>query len=138
MVFLRIDPNDAVPLGAQIVRGIRLAVGQGRVDPGERLPSARELAATLQVNFHTVRKAYGELEAEGVLEFQRGRGTFVSANARRMRATDVRRIVREHADRLVEDLAGAEFDADAVAEIAADELRKAMRRRKNDPRRSSS
>jgi GntR family transcriptional regulator len=134
MVFLRIDPNDPVPLGAQIVRGIRLAVGQGRIAPGERLPSARELAATLQVNFHTVRKAYGELEADGVLEFQRGRGTFVSATARRLRATDLQKLVRGHVQRLVEDLAGGDVDYDALAETVADELRKAMKQRKNEGR----
>jgi len=134
MVFLRIDPNDPVPLGAQIVRGIRLAVGQGRIAPGERLPSARELAASLQVNFHTVRKAYGELEADGVLEFQRGRGTFVSATARRLRANDLQKLVREHVQRLVEDLAGGEVDYDALAATVVEELRKAMKQRKNEGR----
>ena len=136
MVFLRLDPNDPVPLGAQIVRGIRLAVGQGRVAPGERLPSARELAASLQVNFHTVRKAYGELEADGVLEFQRGRGTFVSADARRLGRGEVRKVVREHVQRLVEDLAGSDVDDDALADAVLAELRKATkqpdRRRRSD------
>ncbi|MCK5943918.1 MAG: GntR family transcriptional regulator [Planctomycetes bacterium] len=136
MVFLRIDPNDPVPLGAQIVRGIRLAVGQGRIAPGERLPSARELAATLQVNFHTVRKAYGELEADGVLSFQRGRGTFVSADAKRLRASDLQKVVREHVQRLVEDLAGSDVDPDALAETVAEELRKAVRGRNQQGRRN--
>jgi GntR family transcriptional regulator len=132
MVFLRIDPNDPLPLGAQLVRGLRLAIGQGRVAPGERLPSARELAALLQVNFHTVRKAYGELEADGVLEFQRGRGTFVSAAARRLPPDELRRVVREHVQRLVEDLAGGDADAESVVELVQDELREAMRNRNDD------
>ena len=134
MVFLRIDPNDPVPLGAQIVRGIRLAVGQGRVAPGERLPSARELAASLQVNFHTVRKAYGELEADGVLEFQRGLGTFVSQTAKRLRASDLQKVVRQHVQRLVEDLAGGDVAFDALAEAVVAELQKAMKQRKKGAR----
>jgi len=134
MVFLRIEPNDPVPLGAQIVRGIRLAIGQGRIAAGERLPSARELAASLQVNFHTVRKAYGELEADGVLEFQRGRGTFVSATAKRLRAADLQKVVREHMQRLVEDLAGGDVDYEALVGVVVEELRKAMKQRKNQGR----
>tara|TARA_R110002072_G_scaffold162687_3_gene314848 strand:- start:36517 stop:36927 length:411 start_codon:yes stop_codon:yes gene_type:complete len=134
MVFLRIEPNDPVPLGVQIVRGIRLAIGQGRVAPGERLPSARELAASLQVNFHTVRKAYGELEADGVLEFQRGRGTFVSSTAKRLRSADLRLVVREHVQRLVEDLAGGDVELDSLAQLVAEELQKAIKQPNNQGR----
>ena len=134
MVFLRIEPNDPVPLGVQIVRGIRLAIGQGRVAPGERLPSARELAASLQVNFHTVRKAYGELEADGVLEFQRGRGTFVSSTAKRLRSADLRLVVREHVQRLVEDLAGGDVELGSLAQLVAEELQKAIKQPNNQGR----
>ncbi|HLQ38190.1 MAG TPA: GntR family transcriptional regulator [Planctomycetota bacterium] len=120
-MYLRVDPNNGIPLGMQIANGLRLAILAQRLHPGEQLPSARALAADLRVNFHTVRKAYGDLEAEGVLEFRRGLGTFVTA-ARQARAAELRRLVRSHLEALVEDLAGVAIDSDALAELVRAEL----------------
>lgn len=114
-MFLRVDPNSGIPLGVQIANGLRLAIVAQRVRPGEQLPSARDLAADLRVNFHTVRKVYGELEAEGLLESRRGLGTFVAATQRSTQA-ELRRLVRRHVDALLHDLAGSELDADLVRE----------------------
>ena len=125
-MYIRVDPNSGIPLGVQIVRGIRLAIANGKLVAGEQLPSARDLAAQLQVNFHTVRKAFGELEAEGLLELRRGRGTFVPARVRKLRAADVQRVVREHVDRLLEDLAGAGVDHDRLEELLRSELVRAL------------
>ena len=125
-MYIRIDPNDGIPLGVQIVRGIRLAIAQGKLAAGEQLPSARDFAAQLQVNFHTVRKAYGELQTDGLLEFQRGRGTFVTQDKRRLRAPDLRNIVRGHVERLVEDVAGSEVDPDQLDELVLAELARAL------------
>jgi GntR family transcriptional regulator len=127
---LRLDPNDGVPLGLQIARQIRLAVASGRLVPGERLPAARDLAADLRVNFHTVRRAYGDLEAEGLLRCERGRGTFVSDAAGAWTRGDLRETVRAHAERLAEDLAGSGLDADLVEAMVAEEVRRALGRRR--------
>jgi GntR family transcriptional regulator len=83
-VHLRIDPNAGEPLALQIARQVRLSVAAGRLAPGERLPGSRELAASLGVNFHTVRRAYADLEGEGLLRTVHGLGTFVAEGARRM------------------------------------------------------
>lgn len=125
-MHLRIEQNSGVPLGPQIVRQIKLAIANGRVAPGERLPSARDLAAELRVNFHTVRKAYGELEREGLLHSARGRGTFVAESLPGFERGTIRRAVREHLSRLVEDLAGSELsDAELRTLVLSvfDELR---------------
>jgi len=75
---LHINPSDEVPIFRQIVRQISDAVAGGRARPGERLPSHRELAAQLVIAPLTVKKAYDELEREGLITTQRGKGTFVS------------------------------------------------------------
>jgi GntR family transcriptional regulator len=120
-VYLRLDPNSGVPLGVQIANGLRLAIAAQRVAPGEQLPSARALAADLHVNFHTVRKAFGELEAEGLLQTRRGLGTFVSAT-RQARAAELRRLVRSHVQALGSDLAGVDIDAAELEALVLGEL----------------
>ena len=124
---MRVEPNSGVPLGVQIARQVRLAIAAGRLAAGERLPSVRDLAADLGVNFHTVRKAYQHLESEGLLLVERGRGTTVSPSAGPMRAADLRRLVRRHVERLAEDLAGADVESDRLREIVDAELRRALR-----------
>ncbi len=68
---------EAGPIYAQIVRGVEQMLASGQLKPGDRLPSARELAAELKVNPNTVIHAYGQLELAQLTETRRGLGTFV-------------------------------------------------------------
>src|SRR3954470_24212720 len=77
--MLSIDPNDPMPIYAQLERSIRVAIASGRLRVGDRLPTVRQLAVDLRINANTVAKVYGELEHAGVLETRRGVGTFVRA-----------------------------------------------------------
>ncbi len=88
----RSTPSDPLPLYAQLERAIRVAIATGRLRRGDKLPTVRQLAVDLRINANTVAKVYGELERAGVLETQRGVGTFVqeagdgAASLRRARA----------------------------------------------------
>lgn len=73
----RIDPASDEPLYAQLAAQVHLALARGDLRPGERLPSARELAESLDLNMHTVLHAYQLLRDEGVIELRRGRGAIV-------------------------------------------------------------
>ncbi|WP_163510680.1 PLP-dependent aminotransferase family protein [Fodinicola acaciae] len=68
-------------LAARIYRQLHDAILDGRLRPGERLPSARELAARLEVSRNTVAAAYERLTAEGFLVGKVGAGTYVQADA---------------------------------------------------------
>jgi len=80
-MLLRLDPRDDAPLFVQLANTLRSAVVRGDAGPGERLPSARALAASLDINVHTVLHAYQELRDEGLVELRRGRGATVAAAA---------------------------------------------------------
>lgn len=76
-MFFRINTSDTAPLYRQLVRQVRDAVAAGKLRPGDRLPSHRELARDLVINHLTVKQAYDTLEADGIICTERGRGTFV-------------------------------------------------------------
>ena len=75
---LKIDPDSSVPIYIQIEDSIHSLIAAGQIQPGEQLPTIRELAADIRVNLNTVARAYFELDKEGVITTQRGKGTFVS------------------------------------------------------------
>jgi GntR family transcriptional regulator len=74
---MRIDPRSHLPIYRQIAEEVRAAVAAGIYRPGEVLPSLRAMAVEIQVNPNTVQRAYDELEREGLIYSQRGRGLFV-------------------------------------------------------------
>lgn len=78
-MLIRIDPGADTPLFAQIAGQLRRSIVEERLGAGERLPSAKELAASLDVNMHTVLRAYDVLRAEGLLEVRRSRGVVVAS-----------------------------------------------------------
>jgi len=76
--FISIDQNDPTPLYAQLEREIRVGIATGNIEPGQQLPTVRQLAVDLRVNANTVARVYLALEREGVLTTKRGVGTFVA------------------------------------------------------------
>ena len=72
---------DAGPIYLQIGIRVREQLARGDLAPGEKLPSARDLAARLSVNPNTVAHAFERLEADGVIETKRGLGTFIREDA---------------------------------------------------------
>ena len=78
-MHIQIQPSDELPIYKQIVSQVREGIASGRIEPGEKLPSHRELAQRLVIAPLTVKKAYDMLELENAIETRRGQGTFVSA-----------------------------------------------------------
>lgn len=76
---ISIDPKSGVPFYRQIIDQVLLGIVAGRLSPGDRLPTVRQLAIDLRVNPNTVSRAYRELEIREVVTTQRGNGTFVAA-----------------------------------------------------------
>jgi GntR family transcriptional regulator len=71
------------PLYQQIIDGLAREVSEGRLAPGTALPSFRRLAGELLVSVITVKRAYEELERDGIIYRRQGLGTFVAETADR-------------------------------------------------------
>jgi GntR family transcriptional regulator len=77
-MLLRIDPTSAVPLFEQLAASVRFDASRGAIRAGDRLPAARDVADSLDVNVHTVLRAYQALRDEGLVDLRRGRGAVVT------------------------------------------------------------
>jgi DNA-binding transcriptional regulator YhcF (GntR family) len=78
---LRIDPDSTIPVYRQVVDGLRSLLVEGELQPGDALPTVRELGLELGVHFNTVAEAYRLLAAEGWLDLRRRRGAIVTERA---------------------------------------------------------
>ncbi|MCP2343200.1 GntR family transcriptional regulator [Actinomadura rupiterrae] len=77
MISLRIEGRTGVPPYLQIVQQVRQALRMGLLEPGDRLPTVKEVVGEVAVNPNTVLRAYRELEHDGLVEGRAGQGTFV-------------------------------------------------------------
>ena len=79
--MVHLDYRDARPIYTQIVENFRSQIAAGILQPGDKLPSVRELAAQLTINPNTIQRAYRELELQGVIQTLPGKGCFVCGAA---------------------------------------------------------
>lgn len=115
-----INTDDPTPIYAQLERAIRFAIATEKLRVGEQLPTVRQLAVDLKINANTVAKVYAELERAGILETQRGVGTFVRARQdgtlkRAMRQSREREL-RAFADRILAEALELGFSLDEVVD----------------------
>lgn len=78
MIF--IDYHSRVPIYEQIKEQIIMLINTGVYKPNDQLPSIRSLSKELNINVNTVKKAFSELELDGITYSAQGRGVFVAEN----------------------------------------------------------
>jgi DNA-binding transcriptional regulator YhcF (GntR family) len=81
---LQVDRDGDIPVGTQLTWQIQALITDGRLQPGEQLPSVRRLAEATGVNVNTIRSVYDRLEGEGFIRTEHGRGSFVAENVPRL------------------------------------------------------
>ena len=77
---MQINFDESIPIYVQIMQGVMWDVAVGTLAPGDKLLSVRDLARDARTNPNTVQRAYMELERMGIVETQRGQGTFIKAS----------------------------------------------------------
>ncbi len=74
---IKIDFRSGEPIYVQIMEQIRQMVAIGELQVGDQLPTVRQMATELRVNFNTVARAYRMLDEAGLISTQQGRGTYI-------------------------------------------------------------
>lgn len=92
---MEIDLRSHVPIYIQIVERVGHLVATGVLQPGDQLPTVRQLATDLRVNFNTVARAYRLLDEAGVISTQQGRGTYVLEGLSAGQAVELRQAALE-------------------------------------------
>src|ERR1043165_5726218 len=77
-----LHPHSGIPIYRQILEQVRRQVASGQLKPGDEMPSVREVALAHAVNPMTISKAYSLLQAEGLLEHNRGKPMTVASHSR--------------------------------------------------------
>lgn len=76
---MTIEFDNNLPIYLQIMNYLKSEIVRGSLQPGDKIPSVRELAANLQINPNTVQRTFQELEREGIVETKRGLGRYVTS-----------------------------------------------------------
>ena len=77
-VQITIDSHSGIPLWLQLRNRLIYLIASGRFQAGDKLPTVRELAVDLGINYNTVSKVYQDIERDGYIVSKRGKGTFVA------------------------------------------------------------
>ena len=78
--MVHLDYRDARPIYTQIMDAFKEQIASGILQPGDKLPSVRELASHLAINPNTIQRSYRQLEMEGWIVTVPGKGCFVCSN----------------------------------------------------------
>ena len=126
---LKLDFRSELPIYTQIVEQIRRLVANGVLKPGDQLPTVRQLATDLRVNFNTIARAYRLLDEAGLISTQQGRGTYIweapsPATSQKLR----RQVLEELTRQYLTDATNLGFTLEEVAQGIVEEMRERKRK----------
>lgn len=98
-----IDLKNGVPIYVQLKDGLKSLIVAGFYSEGSQLPTVRQMAIELKINSNTVAHSYNELEREGIISTQQGRGTFVCGLPNRLKSDIREQQLDAMLDRLLSD-----------------------------------
>ena len=121
-LHLQIDPHSGVPVYRQMMDQIKYYAASGVLQPGDQLPSIRDLAQKLSINPTTVVKAYNELQHGEIIEMRHGKGVFVTERSIRMSDREREKALRRIARQLAVEAAQMQAPPSVVLRIVEEEM----------------
>lgn len=128
-MYIRLESSSGVPIVRQICDQLRSQAASGAIEPGDRLPSVRQLARELAVNQNTILRVYERLTSEGLLERRHGDGTYVAENLPRGRARAQRELLVQEMDRIAHKAADLDIDLDEILKMFETSFARARKER---------
>ena len=112
-MYIEIDNQSEIPIYQQIADAVREFIAGGKLVPGDRLPSVRQLAVDLGINLNTVATSYRSLQEEGLISIRHGAGAMVASH--RSTTADTEKSKRAFAsaitDLILSGMSGAQIEA---------------------------
>lgn len=127
MIVFYLDRGSGVSTYLQLVHQVKHALRLGLLQPGDQLPTAKEVVTQLAINPNTVLKAYRELEREGLAEGRPGQGTFIRRSLGEASASD-RAQLSEELSAWVNAARRARLDQEDIEALFASALNASFRR----------
>ena len=124
MLDFHVDTSSGLAPYAQLVQQVKQALRLGWLQPGDKLPTVHEVAASVAINPNTVQKAYKELEHEGLVAGRPGQGTFVQRSLTQSTPASVSALSRRLA-RWIEAARAAGLDDDGIMDVVRATMRSA-------------
>jgi GntR family transcriptional regulator len=126
-MLLSVNENDRRPIYLQIISQIKEQVSNGMLQPGEELPSVREVADSLGINMHTVRSAYLKLREQGIIIMHLGRRAKIAHRQLPANKADLINDVKARLRELFTDATLAGMSPDDLNEMITQQLEQLKR-----------
>ncbi|OBZ14320.1 GntR family transcriptional regulator [Bacillus sp. FJAT-27264] len=118
---MTIEFDNNLPIYIQIMNYIKGEIVTGKLKPGDKIPSVRELASDLQINPNTVQRTFQELERETIVETRRGMGRYVTSEEGRI-MTIKKEMAKDVLDRFIRGMRELGFQGDDIVAAVAESV----------------
>ncbi|WP_150268278.1 GntR family transcriptional regulator [Paenibacillus tepidiphilus] len=120
---MAIEFDNNQPIYLQIMNYLKVEIITGKLKPGDKIPSVRELAAELQINPNTVQRTFQELEREEIVETRRGMGRYVTGKEETI-MTIKQEMAQDVLDRFIRGMQELGFQEDEIVSAVANSISK--------------
>ncbi|WP_339315434.1 GntR family transcriptional regulator [Paenibacillus sp. FSL R10-2734] len=120
---MTIEFDNNLPIYIQIMNYIKGEIVTGKLKPGDKILSVRELASDLQINPNTVQRTFQELEREEIVETRRGMGRYVTSNENTI-LTIKKEMAQDVLDRFIRGMEDLGFQGEDIVAVVAENIRK--------------
>ena len=113
---MKTDFDKARPIYKQIISEIKKMIVRGEFNPGDKLPSQREMARKVDVNPNTIQRVYREMELLNLVESKRGKGTFVREDEQLMEQIKME-MARTAVNSFMEEMESLGYDVEDIIDL---------------------